>query len=453
MDPAERETAREPTYARQLSLFDGIMVVVGGIIGSGIFLSPAIVAQRVDTPGLILGAWALGGALALLGALCFAELGARRPEAGGGYVYLREAFGPLYGFLYGWMVLLVSTTGAIAALAIIFAQYFTDLIGLSSAWVNPVAVGSIVVLSGINYFGVRFGSLTQNIFTVLKLAALAGLIVAGLGWGAGALARESTAASSIATPSVWSVVAAVGAALIPVLFAHGGWQHANHLAGELKNPGRTLPRALLLGVAIVVGVYLLANGAYLSTLGVEGLATSDAPAYDAMRAVAGETGSTLIGAGVVASVFGILNLYIMAGPRVYQAMADDGLFFRPLARLHPQYRTPHNAILLQAGWAIALALSRTFGQLLDYIVFGDWIFFALIAATLFAYRRREDRPAEAPFRMAGYPGVPLLFIAASGFVVFSSIRSNPVNAVWGTLLIASGIPVFLFWQRWTAADA
>lgn len=434
------------TYRRSLSLFDGTMVVVGGIIGSGIFLSPAIVAQRVDTPFLILLSWAVGGALALIGAVCFAELGARRPEAGGGYVYLRETFGPVFGFLYGWKLLLVSATGAIAALAIIFARYTVDLVALSPSWVTPVAVGAIVFLSGINYFGVRLGSITQNIFTVLKLFALAGMTVAGIALGGGDM---SSGAGELLgeSPGGWTVVAAVGTSLIPVLFSYGGWQHANHIAGELKNPTRNLPRALMLGVAIVVGSYLIANFAYLYTLGVDGLATSTAPAADAMQLVAGETGATLISAGIVASVFGILNLYILAAPRVYQAMANDDLFFHRFAKLHPKYKTPHGPILLQGSWAIALALTGTFGQLLDYVVFGDWIFFALVVATLFVYRRRERTGDEPGFRMAGYPVLPILFIAAAAFVVFSSVTSNPTNALIGTVLMAAGVPAYLYWRR------
>lgn len=443
-----REAGDEATYRRSLSLFDGTMVVVGGIIGSGIFLSPAIVAQRVDTPALILLAWALGGLLALAGAICFAELGARRPQAGGGYVYLREAFGPVFGFLYGWKLLLVSATGAIAALAIIFAQYAVGLVGLGEGWVTPFAVGAILFLSGVNYLGVRPGSITQNLFTVLKLLALAAMTVAGLALGGGDV---SSGAGRLLgqDPGGWTLVGAIGAALIPVLFSYGGWQHANHIAGELKHPTRNLPRALIIGVAIVVGSYLVVNFAYLYTLGVDGLATSTAPAADAMRRVAGETGSTLISVGVVASVFGILNLYILAAPRVYQAMAGDGLFFERFAKLHPKYKTPHGPILLQGAWAIVLAVTGTFGQLLDYVVFGDWIFFALVVATLFVYRRREERNEEksSAFRVPAYPVLPIVFIAASVFVVVSSILSNPGNAMIGTILISAGVPVAFFWRR------
>lgn len=439
-------------YVRSLSLFDGVMVVAGGIIGSGIFRGPEVVAQRVDTPGLIMAAWAMGGAIALVGALCFAELGARRPEAGGGYVYLREAFSPLFGFLYGWKVAFITATGAIAALAITFADYAVRVFELGGEWSLPIAIASIVFLSGVNYFGVRFGSLTQNIFTVLKLGALAGLVAAGLWYGTGEMTSPETAAQSVwATEGTWGIAAAVGAALTPVLFAHGGWQHANHIAGEIQNPNRNLPLSLLIGVGTVVGSYLLANYAYLYALGVDGLAASKAPATDAMEALLGNTGGTLIGIGVMISVFGILNLIIMAAPRVLQAIAEDDLFFRPFARLHPEYRTPTWAILFQAGWAIVLALSGTFSQLLNYVVFGDWILFALIVGTLFVYRR-QDQPSEGTpdtFRMIGYPVLPILFILASLFVVVSTIGSmEPQNAGIGVGILLLGAVVFYGFRAW-----
>ncbi len=446
------DTDESKGYVRRLSLFDGVMVVAGGIIGSGIFRGPDVVAQRVDTPGLVMAAWAVGGAIALVGALCFAELGARRPEAGGGYVYLREAFHPLFGFLYGWKVAFITATGAIAALAITFADYAVNLLPLGDGWSLPIAVAAIVFLSGINYFGIQFGSLAQNVLTVLKLGALAGLVGTGLWLGAGELTTPEVAAESVwATESAWGIIGAFGAALTPVLFAHGGWQHANHIAAEIKTPNRNLPLSLLIGVGIVVGSYLLANYAYLYALGVDGLAASDAPAIDAMEALLGNVGGTVIGVGVMISVFGILNLIIMAAPRVLQALSEDDLFFQPFARLHPEYRTPTWSILFQAGWAIVLALSGTFSQLLNYVVFGDWILFALIVGTLFVYRHR-DNPGEdqsETFRMVGYPVLPVLFILVSLFVVVSTIGSmEPKNAIIGTGILLAGVPVYHAFQ-WT----
>jgi APA family basic amino acid/polyamine antiporter len=455
----ESETAdgtESPGYARRLTLFDGVMVVAGGIIGAGIFQTPAVVAEHVDTPALIMAAWAIGGAIALIGALCFAELGARRPEAGGGYVYLREAFSPVFGFLYGWKLVFISSTGAIAALGIVFANYTIDVVGLANVWPTRmgIAVAAILFLSAINYFGIRFGSLTQNIFTVLKLAVLAGLVGAGLWLGAGELTTAEAASQSVwATGGTWGIIVAIGAALTPVLFSHGGWQHMNHIAAEIKQPNRNLPLSLLIGVGIVVGTYLLTNYAFLYALGVEGLAGNDAPATAAMEALVGDVGGKLIGIGVMVSVFGILNLIIMAAPRVTQAMAEDELLFEPFARLHPEYRTPMWALLFQAVWSILLLFSGTFSQLLNYVVFGDWILFALIVGTLFVYRRRDAATEGEPdsYRMIGYPVLPVFFILASLFVVgstvYSTVQTNPENAVFGAGLILLGIPVYYGFKR------
>lgn len=433
------------TYARRLSLFDGTMVVVGGIIGAGIFLNPSIVAQRLDTPGLVLAAWAIGGGIALIGALCFGELGSRRPEAGGGYVYLREAFGPLPAFLYGWTLLLVINTGGIAAVAVTFSYYFGDLLGLSQILVKPVAIGAVVLLTGINYLGIRPGSITQNIFTVLKLLAVAMLTAAGvLLFTSGDPSSMSVRPGSSAT-GLWSTVKAMGTALIPVLFAYGGWQHANHVAGEIRSPRRNLPKVTLLGVVIVVTSYLLVNWASLSALGLEGLAGSTAPASDVMVSLWGEAGGKLMSAGIAISTFGFVNLAILAGARVYQAMADDGLFFRRAARLHPRYRTPAFSLLIQGAWILVLILSGSYSQLLDYTVFGDWIFFGLVAATLFYYRSLED--SREGYRMPGYPLLPLLFILAAAFAVVSSVVSNLLNAAVGTGLILAGVPIYLYWKN------
>jgi APA family basic amino acid/polyamine antiporter len=433
------------SYAQKLSLFDATMLVMGGIIGAGIFLNPAVVAQRVSGPALVLGVWVLGGAVALAGALCFAELGARKPMAGGGYVYLRDAFGPLPGFLYGWTELLVINSGGIAAVSVTFATYTISLTGLSATATAPLAIGAIVVLSTINYLGIKPGSVAQNILTILKLLALAALIVAGL-------FLASTAASAASAPSAAPATstASIGAALIPVLFAYGGWQSTNFVAAELKDARRDLPRAIILGVVGVVVVYLLANVAYLKVLGVSGLAASTAPASDVMRAALGPVGATVIALGIAASTFGFLNLAILAAPRVYQTMAADGVFFGRAADLHPRFRAPAAALVIQAGWAILLVATRTYGQLLDYVVFGDWIFFGLVGATLFYYRRdRGDSgdSGDSGFRMPLYPLVPGFFVLASVFAVVSTVWSNPGNAALGVVLIGSGIPAFYLWRR------
>lgn len=441
------------TYARRIGLFSATMLVVGGIIGSGIFLNPAIVAQRVGTTGLTLAAWVLGGAIALLGALCFAELGGRRPHVGGGYAYLRDAFGAMPAFLYGWTLLLVIATGATAAVAVTFARYAAALFGWGESATLPLALAAIALLSVVNIAGVKPGAVTQNVFTILKLAALAAVIVAGLLYVREEVIELAFAGSNSA-PAVGQAVpprgasqliAAMGAALVPVLFASGGWQQTNFVAEELIDAERNLPRALLLGTGIVVAVYLLANVSYVRVLGVAGLAGSQAPAADVMEAAIGTSGRIAVSAGIACSTFGFLNLVILVTPRVYQAMAADGVFVGALARLHPEYRTPARAIAVQGLWAGVLAASGTYGQLLDYVVFGDWIFFGLTAATLFVFRRREGPPRR--FGVPLWPLTPIVFIAAAAYVVVSSVMSNPRNALIGTVLILGGIPAHLLARR------
>jgi basic amino acid/polyamine antiporter, APA family len=428
------------TYARRLGLFSGTMAVIGGIIGGGIFRTPAAVAERVGSPALILAAWMVGGAVALAGAFCFAELGQRRPRAGGGYVYLREAWGPLPAFLYGWALLLVIASGAIAAIAVTFADYTLALTGLPARFSLPLSIGAIFFVSAVNYFGVAPGAVMQNIATVLKLVALAALATVGLAAGLPAI-----------EPARPGVPTAFGTALVPILFTYGGWQQTNFIAEEMVNPERDLPRALILGVATVIAVYLSANLAYLHVLGAGGLAASTAPAADAMRRVLGPAGGTMIAAGVAASTFGFLNLVILVTPRVFQAMAADGVFFPRLARLHPVHRTPAAAITLQAGWASVLVLSGSFSQLVDYVSFADWIFFGLTVAGLFVYHSRDRKLGEvAPrgaFRAPGYPWTPALFVLASAFVVVSSVAANPRNALIGAGLLALGVPAYLYWSR------
>ena len=438
-------------YIRRLGVFDTTMIVIGGIIGAGIFLNPAIVAQRVHTSAFILTTWIIGGAVALIGALCFAELGARRPQAGGGYVYLTEVFGPLPAFLYGWTFLFIINSGGIAAVAVTFARYAVDLFGISTIYIKPLAAALLAALAGVNYFGIRSGSITQNILTVLKLAALAGLIFVGVFLARGG--AQATAPSE--TIQGFGVVRALGIALIPVLFAYGGWQFANNVASEIVDPERTLPKALGMGISVVVAVYVLANVAYIRALGPAGLASSLAPAADTMRVVVGPVGAALMAVGVIVSTIGFVNTGILSAPRMLQAMSADGLFFRFASRLHPRYRTPAGGIAIQAVWAITLLLSGTYGQLLDYVVFGDWIFFGLIVATIFGYRRRDaNSPYEPPrtYRAPGYPLLPALFVITAAFVVASAIWSNPRNALLGALLIALGVPAFLFWRRQSRAE-
>jgi APA family basic amino acid/polyamine antiporter len=418
------------------------MLVVGGIIGSGIFLNPAIVAQRLGSARLVMVTWALGALIAVLGAFIFAELGARRPAAGGGYVYLREAFGPLPAFLYGWTLLFAIATGATAAVAVTFASYAAPLLGQSPSAEPWLAAAAIAALSLVNIVGVRPGTVTQNVFTLLKLAAIGALVVSALLTRPVAHLASNAPTSTAAT----SLLVAIGTALVPVLFAYGGWQQTNFVAEEMVDARRDLPRALVIGVVIVAVVYLAANLTYLRALGVAGLASSHAPAADVMGAYFGATGRRLIAAGIAVSTFGFLNLVILVTPRVYQAMARDGLFFGRFAELHPRFRTPAAAIVMQGGWAIALLASGSYGQLLDYVTFADWIFFGFTAAALLVYRRRGIG-ARAVYRAPFYPVSVVLFVAACVYVVLGAIVSNPGNALRGTLLLAAGVPVYRIWSR------
>jgi APA family basic amino acid/polyamine antiporter len=333
-------------------------------------------------------------------------------------------------------------TGAAAAVAMTFANYLQALTGYPAGMIPGVAAAALVLLSVLNMAGVRPAAWTLNVLTVLKLAALATLIAAGLFLGTGAPPAPAPAGG--AAPSAVPLYAAFAAALVPILFSFGGWQQTNFVAEEIKDPETTLPRALLLGVLTVVLVYVLANAAYLRTLGHAGLAASNAPAGDTMEQVLGYWGRTFITAGITISTFGFLDLVILVSPRVYQAMAADGLFFKSFASISPRTGTPLTAIAFQGAWAVALLFTKSYGQLLDYVTFADWIFFGATAATLLVLRRR---PAPPGYRAPAAPLAVGLFVAAAAYVVFGSIRSDPGNALRGAGLLLLGVPVYLFW-RW-----
>jgi APA family basic amino acid/polyamine antiporter len=427
-----------PGYMRSLRPWDAALIVVGGIIGGGIFLNPGIAAQRTSSGLVLLLMWIGGGLLTLIGVLCYAELGARRPRAGGIYVYMREAFGPLAGFLFGWAMLLVIYSGSSAAVATIFASYAGAAFGLPATWGTPLAVAALVFVAGINLFGLRLGAQVQNLFALLKLLAVAvlvacGLFLAGAG-GHAVLAADATTAGR----------GFIGAAL-PVLFAYSGFTYLNNLAGEVRDPQRTLPRALALGMGVVIVAYALVNVAYLAALGHSGLAASHAPAADVLGRVFGPAGSRLIAVGIAISTLGFCNITLVAGARVLQVMSEDGLFFRVVGRLHPRYRTPNLALLLLTGWSIVLALPGNYGQLLDYATFGDWLACAVGVSTLFWYRWRQ--PDELSYRVPGYPLLPAVFIAVVTWIVVATCIDKPWSAATDVLIIAVGVPVYFLWKR------
>jgi len=423
------------------------MVVIGGIIGAGIFITPHIVAERLDTPMLVLGAWAMGGAIALAGAFSYAELGAIYPRAGGQYVYLRDGLHPLAGFLYGWALLLVIESGAIAAVAITFATYALQLVGGPDGARVPLAVAAIAVLSVVNYLGVKPGSRVLNVLVVLKVAALAILI--GAGFFAAAHPGWWSETRAAAAPAVTSTLVAFGAAMVPILFTYGGWQSANYVGEEIANPKKNLPLALVAGTIAVVVIYLAVNVVYLRALGLNGLAATTAPAADAARRMFGPSGGLFVSGAIAISTFGFLDLSILAPTRVYYAMAADRLFLPALATLHPRFGTPSLAIIVQSTWSCALALTGTYDQLANYVVFADWIFFGLTVLTVLSFRRSlplAQRPAGS-FRAFGYPVVQILFVLISAAVVASVVGAAPAAAAKGAVLIALGVPVYFWYAR------
>ncbi|HXA08452.1 MAG TPA: amino acid permease [Chthoniobacterales bacterium] len=427
--------------ARQLGLFGTTTAVIGGIVGAGIFINPYLVAQRVHTAPLILGAWIAGGLIALAGGFIYAELAARLPVVGGQYAYLREALHPAVAFLYGWVLLLVIQTGGMAAVAVTFARYFLEL----TQWPLPdafVAAAALGLLTAINCLGVRAGSRLQATLTLTAIGAIA--LLEAVSFWRGATSRIAWR-PALDQPASLNLVVAFGAAMTPVIFAYGGWQTTSFLAGEVRDARKTLPRGLILGVLGVIAVYLSVNFVYLRELGASGLAATSTPASSVMRGLLGARGGQLIAAGIAISAFGFLAQSMLTAPRVYFAMARDGVFFRSVARVHPRTRVPMVAIMLQGGWAIVIALAGTYAQVVNYVIAMDCIFFGLTAVCLFVLRRRA--PAPASYRVPGHPWTTLLFIAAQWMIVVSTFAHDPKRACIGLGIALAGLPIYFLWRR------
>ena len=430
--------------ARRLGLFDATMLVMGGIIGAGIFINPYVVARRVHTPALILTPWIVGGFIALAGAFVYAELADRKPDVGGQYAYIRDAFHPMVAFLYGWTLLLVTQTGGMAAVAMTFAAYFRELSGASLA-TPTLAVATLLVLTAINCLGVRAGSNVQSTLMVLKIVAIALLVVVGLAAPAAPAMQNvpATPQSANGLP-----LAALAAAMVPVLFAYGGWQTASFVSGEMISPRRHLPRALLIGVIGVVLLYVAVNLVCLHVLGPAGLASTSTPASEVMRRALGPTGGRIIAAGIAISTVGFLSQGMLTAPRVYYAMARDGVFFQRVGDVNARTHAPVTAIALQGVWASVIALSGQYEQILNYVVAIDAVFFGLTGAALLVFRRREPRTAETGgFRMPGHPWTTMLFVAAFWALAANTIVQNPMSAGIGVLILVAGTPAYFFWAR------
>jgi APA family basic amino acid/polyamine antiporter len=436
--------AARPTFARRLNLFDATMIVISGIVGSGIFINPYVVAQAVGTPFMIVAVWVGGGAIALLGAFVFAELSTVMPRVGGQYAFFREAFHPLVAFLHGWSLLLIIQSGATAAVAVAFAEYMAQLTGMRQALVPWLAAAVMLLLAGFHALGVRPGAMVINVITFSKVLALGALIV---GVFVAAPHAAGLTFKPLAPPGIHGLLllSAFFAGLVPAMFSYGGWQNVNFVAEEVREPQRNLPRAILIGVACVIVIYIGANLAYLHVLTAPVLAASHTPAADAATQVFGGLGGRVIGALVVFSTFGFLNLALLTAPRVYYAMAADGLFFSALARLSPRFRVPTAAILLQGGLAAAFALSRSYEALLAYAVFADWVFFALAGAALLVFRHKLP-DAPRPFPTPWYPWVPIVFTLAGAGIVANLFFTATRDALLGTAIMLLGVPVYLFWR-------
>jgi basic amino acid/polyamine antiporter, APA family len=428
--------------ARVLGLRDLVLITVGTVIGSGIFLVPAVVLRSSGgSAAAAFTVWIIGGVLSILGALTFGELGASRPEAGGLYAYIRDGFGRHMAFVYGWTLFFVIGSGSVATLAVAFASYLREIVDLGPGAAPFVAGAVVAVIGSLNVLGTRESANVQNLSTALKIGAVIAMAVLLL-LSSGAAPPSNGSLS--AAPSV--TLAGVGIAVVAVLWAYEGWQYVTFSAGEARDPQRTFPLGIVVGTSVVVGIYLLANLGYIHVLGAARAAQSERIAAEAVGAVFGPLASKLIAGVVLVSMFSAANALILTSSRVFFAMARDGLFFRSLAGVHPRFGTPAVAVAATSAWSIVLAATGTFEQLLTYAIFSAWIFNALGAASLLVDRRQRP-DAVRPFRVPGYPWTPLAFIASAALIVLNTIATQPGRAAVGLLIVATGIPAYWLWRR------
>lgn len=429
---------------RVLKLHDLALLIVGTVIGSGIFLVSGLVLRTVGgSVPLALGVWVGGGVLSLLGGLTYGELSARNPQAGGLYVYIRDCFGTLPAFLFGWVLFLIVSTGSIATLAVAFSNYLREVLPLGPWTGKAVSLSVIMVIALVNIRGTRQSADLQNITTLIKVLAI--LCMAGALLWFGSSSRISSSASP-AQASIHSQLSAIALATISVLWAYEGWQYATYAAGETLNPARNFPLAFLGGILLLIVIYVAANLGYLAALGPAGVVNSDRVASTALSAAVSPTLAKFVTFAILLSIFSAANSVMLTSPRVYYAMARNGLFFRQLAKVHPRFGTPALAVGTTAFWASLLAVTGTFEQLLTYVVFVGWTFYALAAASIFVYRRREKSLAVG-YRVPGYPWTTIAFIAMVGAVVLNTIVTQPGRAAIGFGVVLTGVPAYFIWRR------
>ena len=428
---------------RTLGFTDLLFIVIGTVIGSGIFIVPATVLRQTGGAlGPAMLVWFVAGILSLLGALTYGEMGAAKPDAGGLYSYIRDAFGPLPAFLYGWTTFFVIGAGSVATLAVAFTSYLRQLIPVSPGAGKVVAVLLIALIAALNVRGTRQSAGVQNVSTGIKAIAIIvmsiALIVAG--------------GAPVSTASMWpaemttGLLSGIGQAMIGVLWAYEGWHMVTFSTGEARDAQRTFPRAIIAGTGFLIGLYMIANVGYVAALGVEGVQATDRVAPSAVAASFGPSAGKLIAVVILVSMFSAANGLTLTAPRMYYAMARDGLIFRKLGEVHPRFGTPAFAIIAGSTWAAVLAATGTFEQLLTYVVFTGWIFYGLGALSIFVFRRREP-DAPRPFRVPGYPLTPILFVLASSAIVLNTLVTQPSRALVGIAGVLSGVPVYLLWRR------
>jgi APA family basic amino acid/polyamine antiporter len=428
--------------ARELTLYGLIMVAIGSCIGSGIFVTPAQIAGLVPSARMIIAVWAVGGLISLTGALTFGELGGLFPKAGGIYVFLREAYGPWMGFLYGWAYLLIITSGSIAVLSLAFTHYLSVFIPMSHSGKIITSIIVIVTLTTINVIRAKFGEIFSVIFTGLKIAGI--LLIIGAGIFAGS--RGLSFGSEALLQSGEVTLSNFGVALVGVLFSYGGWQHASYLAGETKNASKNVPIAMITGALVVISIYLLVNLSYMMLLPVGKIASSEKVAVEAIATVL-PFGGMLVAAIIAISTFGTIGIYTLSAPRIYYAMSDDGLFFKSLAKVHEKFKTPVYAIITQSVWSIVLLLFwGTFEDLITYTISVEWIFFGLAAAGIFLFRKKLKNTTR-PYKTPLYPLTPLIFIGIIAWFVTNIMINKPLHSgvSFGFLLL--GVPFYVYFRK------
>ena len=443
---------------RDLGLTAALAIVIGTVIGSGIFRVPQTMINSVGTVQMVFLVWVVGGTLSLAGALTYAELAAAMPGAGGEYVYLTEAWGPVWGFLYSWTQMWIGKSGSIATLATAFFEYTAHFVPeFEKVWVTAgsfqirygqvFALVLILVLGVVNYFGVRFGGGVQIAMTAVKVGLIAFVILAGILYS-----HPVPAGAGMSIAGVPPLATGFVAALVAALWAYDGWNNVGMVASEIKNPGRNLPIALIAGTSLVIAIYMAANWAYFRVLTPAEVGAHKLVAAEMMQRIQGPVGAGLVSIAAMISIFAALNGSILTGARVPYAAARDGLFFKSAARVHPVFRTPGVSILMMSGWAALLVLSGKYDDLFNFVIFGSWILYAMATASVFVLRRKRPDMVR-PYKTLGYPVVPVLFLIGAAALELSTLRDRPVQSLAGILLILLGLPFYFYWKARRAAPA